>query len=1079
MRELINEQFVKQIRQLRYRIILINTISLLLIGIGINALLTLLAIGLFLSGWILLCSLIPLGILSFFWLKRTGLKNIGYRIEHTFPGLKGKVVSALELINYQPDHRGYSLELRDAAIQQVQEMIKPLPLKKLILPFRRLLISGVFSLLALVLLVLTLNQGGERVKFGLLNAFKPDHLPIYLKVVPGDTTLLAGETAKLVCSVQPAGVFKSIQLQTTATPHSPRIKKIPLRLSADSCIFTLTSGETFYYRFRLLSKKTDWYKVNIIAPLALKSIAFTCTPPAYTGMKSIRQSGGDLAFLKGTKVNLTAQVTGTVENGFLILPAETLPLALSRDQPGELTGGFTIRQDGEARIELATLPHRQQTVYRFNIRAIPDESPLVKVFLPGRDVNLPMNMQVPLGINSIDDFGITEIWLHYGKDSINNSRRLKVVNNRREDTTFYLWDLSKTNLLPGEAVRYFVRVIDNDAISGPKSTRSEIYTVRFPSMEQIYAQAVNQTTTTREQLAPLQNEQAELGSALVRISEELKKQRELGWEERKKLEQIVNEQINLLNQIDRLQNEVAQTTAELLQGMSWDPETLERLSQLQELLSRLLPPELQKALSELGSKLNARPDELKTLIERLQEQQSALKADIERALELLKKIMEEMQLEALARQAEKLAQEQQDLTTKIPVASDQQLTRQVAEIKSRLDSLLNGIEELAHQSTESALAESLTALNQEMNLRELPKQIDALKQLFNSGNKMSARLPSRELAESFRQLADRLQRLSEQLKRNRTQKITKQLLAGADQILSISQYQEKLEEKTATDDRMADIAGEQSALGEATRVTAESLASLSAKTLAIPPPLLQELGNALNLMNSAAKMAMEGNGTGAKENMRRARERLNRAAGMLIGAAAKLQEGSGLSSGLQNLLDQLAKMTSEQLSINAGTASLPIPIPGTGLTPQQLAQLFQLLNQQQALRQQLEQLLQKLGGERPGLTGALDQLLEEMRQVEKSLKDLQIDRKLIERQEGIVNRLLDVQRSLRQQGFKEERQAETARPYQPETPAALPEDQGERNRLLRTELLRALKQQRYPAEYEKLIRAYFELLLHN
>ncbi len=1077
MRELINEQFVRQIRQLRYRAILINTLSLLLIFIGINILLTLLAIGLFLSGWILLFSLIPLGILSFLWLKRTGLKNIGYRIEHTFPGLKGKVVSALDLINYQPDRRGYSLELRDAAIQQVQEMIRPLPLK-LILPFRRLLISGVFSLLALVLLVLTLNQGGERVKFGLLNAFKPDHLPIYLKVVPGDTTLLAGETAKLVCSVQPAGVFKSIQLQTTAIPNSPRIKKIPLRLSADSCIFTLTTGETFYYRFRLLNKKTDWYRVNIIAPLALKSIAFNCTPPAYTGMKPIRQSGGDLALLKGTKVNLTAQVTGTAENGFLILPAETLPLALSRDQPGELSGGFTIRQDGEARIELATLPNRQQTVYRFNIRAIPDESPLVKVFLPGRDVNLPMNMQVPLGINSIDDFGITEIWLHYGKDSINNSRRLKTVNNHREDTTFYLWDLSKTNLLPGEAVRYFVRVVDNDAISGPKSTRSEIYTVRFPSMEQIYAQAVNQTTTTQEQLAPLQNEQAELGSALARISEELKKQRELSWEERKKLEQIVNEQINLLNQIDRLQNEVAQTTAELLQGMSWDQETLERLSQLQELLSRLLPQELQKALNELGSKLTARPDELKALLERLQEQQSALKADIDRALELLKRIMDEIQLEALARQAEKLAQKQNELTGNIPTANESQLIQQQEEIKTNLDSLLNGIEQLARQCTEPALTESLAALNQEMAIRELPKQADALKQLFNSGDKLSAQLPSRELAGSIRQLADRLRCLSEQLKKNRAREVMKQLLANADQLLTISQYQEKLEEKMTTSDRLVEIANEQSALGEATKMAAESLASLSTRTLAIPPPLHQELGNALNLMSSAAKMAMEGSGSGTKENMRQARQRLNRAAGMLIGAAAKM-EGGGLSGGLQNLLDQLAKMASEQMSINAGTASLPIPIPSTGLTSQQLAQLSRLLSQQQALRQQLEQLLQQMGGERPGLTGALDRMLEEMRQVERGLAELQIDRKLIERQEDIVARLLDAQRSLRQQGFKEERQAETARPYRLENPPELPEDQGERNRLLRSELLRALQQQRYPVEYEKLIRAYFELLLNK
>ncbi len=119
-----------------------------------------------------------------------------------------------------------------------------------------------------------------------------------------------------------------------------------------------------------------------------------------------------------------------------------------------------------------------------------------------------------------------------------------------------------------------------------------------------------------------------------------------------------------------------------------------------------------------------------------------------------------------------------------------------------------------------------------------------------------------------------------------------------------------------------------------------------------------------------------------------------------------------------------------------------------------------------------------MGGERPGLTGALDQLIEEMRAVERSLAELQIDRKLIERQEGILSHLLDAQRSLRQEGFKEERRAETAKEYKIEPPPGLPEDKGERNRALREELLRALKQG-YPPEYERLIRNYFEKLLQE
>jgi hypothetical protein len=297
-------------------------------------------------------------------------------------------------------------------------------------------------------------------------------------------------------------------------------------------------------------------------------------------------------------------------------------------------------------------------------------------------------------------------------------------------------------------------------------------------------------------------------------------------------------------------------------------------------------------------------------------------------------------------------------------------------------------------------------------------------------------------------------------------------------MLTISEQQEKLETELRSGAPAAAISAGQQSLLEATRLVAESLAGLGARTLALPPTLNSELARALNLMRTVSEQASAGNTYGLANQLRQVRSSINRAVALLLEAGAEAQSGGGLAGGLQDLLEQLSRMTSEQLSINAGMSGLPIPIPASGMSSEQLQLLMQLLAQQQALRQQLEQLLQSMGGERPGLTGTLEQLVDEMKAVERSLAELQVDRKLINRQQGIVTRLLDTQRSLRQQGFKEQREARTAQPYQPRLPATLPQDLGERNRLLRAELLRALKQG-YPAEYEALIRTYFELLLHQ
>jgi len=85
---------------------------------------------------------------------------------------------------------------------------------------------------------------------------------------------------------------------------------------------------------------------------------------------------------------------------------------------------------------------------------------------------------------------------------------------------------------------------------------------------------------------------------------------------------------------------------------------------------------------------------------------------------------------------------------------------------------------------------------------------------------------------------------------------------------------------------------------------------------------------------------------------------------------------------------------------------------------------------------------------------------------------------LLERQESILSHLLDTRRSVRQRGFKEERESEAAKPYEIGPSPRLPEDAGERNRMLREELMRSLKEARY-SDYEPMIRAYFQQLLNQ
>lgn len=1066
----------RTLKRLRWRVVFWNLFGLALFALGLWALAVFAVAIFFFSGWLLLVLTVPVAVLAFLWLKGSGLRPVAYRVERVFPVLQGRLVAALELSGYQPGAEGYSLELRDAAVRQVEELLAPLPLSR-VLPRKRVVWCGVFAVMGIGLVSGYLGAGRERARIGLINGFSPRRVQIEVVVFPKDTAVLPNSEVVLGCRVKPERVFRSVRLEIKKGFNGSKGQVFRLGLKGDSCHFNLGVRQGFSYRFRVLNRGSDWFKVGVIEPLTLKRLAFVCHPPEYSGLPELRVSGTGLAVLKGTRVDFEAEASGQIEQALVIVGAETVAARVDSQNPSRFLGSFVVLRDGLGTVELAGAGGRFVGA-RFEVRALEDEPPFVKVFVPGRDVDLPMSMQVPLGINSIDDYGLDELWLHFGQESISNAVRLKRLAGRREDTTFYLWDLSGSGLVPGATMRYYVRVSDNDRLFGPKSTRSEIYSVRFPTMPEIYSQALEKTQTTRDELEPLQAEQARLGAELSRLAEELKKNRELSWEERKRLEEVLGEQSALLKQVEDLKQDVARATAEILEGMGWDQETLERLGQLQELLSQLLPRDLQERLQELGRKLAERSGDLRPALEKIRAEQEKLRAGIERALELLQRIMEEVQLEALAKEAAELRRQQERVTEQLHQESGEELVSQQEAINSDFDSLRQGMAKLAQEASEPAIGESLRAMEREISSQQMGEMLEGLKQQLAQGDRQMAMVRSGEMAESFKQLAERLEKLSSGLKKGRAQEVLKRMLASADELLLVSQRQEELEEHLRQGAVPAAVAAEQMALLEATKITAESLASLGARTMAVPPTLGEELARGLNFMSEAVTLGSERRGANMGELMQAARASLNRAVEMVFDVAGRMQEGGGLSGGLNNLLEQLARMSAEQMAINAGTTGLPIPVPAGGLSAKQIEQLMKLLSRQQALREQLEKLLESMGGERPGLTGRLEQLVEEMKGVERALSELQIDRQLIKRQEGILSHLLDAERSLRQQGFREERESETAKEYRLEVPAGLPEDFGERNRRLREELMRALKQG-YPSDYERLVRSYFERLLEE
>jgi hypothetical protein len=138
------------------------------------------------------------------------------------------------------------------------------------------------------------------------------------------------------------------------------------------------------------------------------------------------------------------------------------------------------------------------------------------------------------------------------------------------------------------------------------------------------------------------------------------------------------------------------------------------------------------------------------------------------------------------------------------------------------------------------------------------------------------------------------------------------------------------------------------------------------------------------------------------------------------------------------------------------------------------ARMRELAVQQRALREQVEQ-IQRDEQLKHQLLGRLDQTQKEMKEVEEVLERGDANGELVDKQQRILSRLLDAQRSVNRRDYDPQRESrpgeEIARVSAPELPADLLRETDR----LRLGLLKA-ESDRYPAQYRAYIEAYLRSL---
>ena len=677
---------------------------------------------------------------------------------------------------------------------------------------------------------------------------------------------------------------------------------------------------------------------------------------------------------------------------------------------------------------------------------VPDSAPHVAVLVPGKDTLLPVSLRQPLVLEAADDYGLDRLELVVYRVTAFGDRLEPVVSPMQVGGTRGallrpVMDLSSWELLPGDTVRYFVRAVDN--APSPNVSETPEYVLRPPTPADLRREAqerLDDAARGVEELADRADEQAQEAQDLerqltnrqepergpLRTPMERESQERMEFQEQEDIRGALEDHSALLNAIDSLEMELAQLDRDLEAAGLGDPELQRKLQELQRLMDELAPESLQERLEKLAERveeMNAR--EADEALRELSADQEALRDRLEQALEAFKRAAMEQDFRATTAEAEELAQQEEALADAMAegddpeLRADQQevLEERAEELQERLDRLQQRLDEAGEETARDAVEQAAQGGEQAQ------QSMSEAQQQSRMGQTQQAAQSAQEAAESMSQMSQQLQQAQQEMAEQMMQAFQEALQETATDALTMAREQAGLRNQMrgAGQEELANMRGDQSALLQGVRNMADNLSMRDYMSQGDDDrDVASQIGHAMKAIEQtlAALEDQRGRTPSPLNAAEQAVGALNQVA--LAAMAAAQQAGQmGQSQSAQQMMEQMEQLAQQQGSINSQTGQLTPMRLGEQAMAQQLQEAAE---RQQDVAEELEEISQKPGAQDQSL-GDLEAMALEAMELASRLAGNRLDAETLQRQERLFHRLLDAGRSLEKDEFSDERES--------------------------------------------------------
>ncbi|SHI95031.1 hypothetical protein SAMN05444280_108102 [Tangfeifania diversioriginum] len=786
------------------------------------------------------------------------------------------------------------------------------------------------------------------------------------------------------------------------------------------------------FYFTDLKYQSDVHQLQLLPKPGITNFNVSVFPPKYTGLPNREhQNTGDLQVPNGTKVEWNFQGID-IDTVYLSLNDSTTIGAQKTDN------GFTVEKQffnsSNYNVYIKNDVTEPELALSYGIDVVPDLFPEIQI------VRIQDSLQMTRfffkGVIG-DDYGFSDLKFHYNINNTDSAVSIPIVKKLTDQDFYFSYNFANLADESG-TVSYYFSVTDNDVINNYKTTTSDNFVFKIPEKEELLASEKEQFEDIENKLQQSQELAKEIQNDLQNLRVKNMDSNISEWEK----SQMVNEMMSKQNKLEQLYDQIKKDNEELNNYLNsfnkQNDDIREKQQQIEELLEDVFTDELKELLEEFNKlaeefdskKLNQLSDQMDLSYEDLQKQ-------LDRNLEMLRKMKVEQKLQSVIDDTNEMAGEEENLAEEVSENSNfEEVSEKVSEHEEDLNNLEQEINDALQMNEE---------LEKPMNFDDFQEELDDIKNSMQESQDQLQKKNKKKSGSSIKNTSEKLKNAAfamQQMLNSNTMQQNMENIENLRQILSNLMYLSFTQEEvldgltsiTPNDPVLNELNQQQRKIKNQSQIVKDSLYALAKRTPALGSMVNNEL------------LSMEMNLDKAREQLDEAQFPNARASQQYVITATN-NLALMLNEALQNLEEQMANaQPGDQQCENPGQGK-----PGMNLLKQQSENIKQQLqqmidqmkngqgkpmNQQmgQSLMQHemMQQMLREImnnGEVGSGARKALQQIDDILEQNRKQLMNKNVNADMIARQNQITTRLLEAEKAELEREFEDKRESRTAEDF--------------------------------------------------